>query len=77
MEYRITSVRARNGGGVVVTNVNWSEVFCNDLETGRMLWSAKPKGWGAFAGCDPFIRDGKVIEQAADGTERIIEEVKS
>ena len=24
-----------------------------------------------------FIRDGKVIEQAADGTERIIEEVKS
>ena len=28
------------GGGVVVTNVNWSEVFCNDLETGKMLKEA-------------------------------------
>ena len=46
--------------GRIVWAENWQGCFCNDLATGRLLWSVKGVPT-RFPGPDPVIRDGKVI----------------
>ena len=52
------------GEGCIVSSGNWEGMFCNDVKTGRLLWSVID-GTRRFPGATPFIKDGRIYTLAA------------
>lgn len=52
------------GGGRMVSSGNWNGMFCNDVKTGKLLWSVID-GTRRFPGATPVVENGRVHALAA------------
>ena len=52
------------GGGCVVSSGNWEGMFCNDVKTGKLLWSVID-GTRRFPGATPLIAGDRIHALAA------------
>jgi outer membrane protein assembly factor BamB len=52
------------GDGCIVSSGNWEGMFCNDVKSGKLLWSVIDRT-RRFPGATPLIRDGRIHALAA------------